>query len=349
MRKSNKRIVTSLFFFVGALGCVIYFYKNLSFSIYNTRPGKIIEEYFKNTYQEEITLLSSEFYREKDDYIWKYKCKDHNNLEFYVYYEHPYETSGNGMYLFFDKSIQEIGVYDYYWQAKLQEKYGELFELQEFMRNPDKEGPLLLKYSFVATSEEDVYKLSDIITTLFEYTFENVNQPSKDVFACNIKYQNDSIITLGITDAIYDYVGQEREEIFQYIYNRIDMAWPVKYVIKEEELKDYPDSIIVMESPDSITGWQIIGDGNGYFEKSQRRDIALTGEKLPRAYSDYKSIKYNSFLCVVEKEEIVRVENAEVDSYRIVEWYPFGIFRRNYYTDWVAFSHYMTKRDLETY
>lgn len=104
-----------------------------------------------------------------------------------------------------------------------------------------------------------------------------------------------------------------------------------------------------MESPDSITGWQIIGDGNGYFEKSQRRDIALTGEKLPTAYSDYKSIEYNSFLCVVEKEEIVRVENAEVDSYRIVEWYPFGIFRRNYYTDWGAFSHYMTKRDLETY
>lgn len=109
-----------------------YYLKYLSFSEHNVLPKKIIINYLLQTYGGEFVLQQEKFYKEEGYHIWEYKFVDENGLEFYEYYKHPIEMSGDmaGVYIFFDKKI--LGEIDFYWTEKMKEMYAETLHIEKY-------------------------------------------------------------------------------------------------------------------------------------------------------------------------------------------------------------------------
>ena len=121
---------------------------------------------------------------------------------------------------------------------------------------------------------------------------------------------------------------------------------PEKYSVKIEELDKDRNYILVKEAYHTGTGWEIIGDKNGYYKGKERKDIILSGEKLP--YSDVGP-NINVFACLVEyngQEEHVALEEP-MDSYNIIEWYPvYPVVRNSIWPSWVLPKTFMNRQDI---
>ena len=124
---------------------------------------------------------------------------------------------------------------------------------------------------------------------------------------------------------------------------------PIKYAIKEDELNQYANYILVQEVHYTGTGWTIVGDETGYFSDSQVKDIVISGEKLPEAkLPDH----FNTFLCIIKYQGLVDhgAVEGQVDSYEIIEWYPvYPIVRNRILPSNFYPQNYMRKCDMEKY
>lgn len=114
----------------------IYLFRNLSFTAYNIRPIKECNKYLEKTYGKKFRRAREPivYYRENGYHIWRIKYVDDAGIEFYEYYEHPYESAEDGFYPFFGIGFGERGVRDYYWQQELQRVYGENISSQTISR-----------------------------------------------------------------------------------------------------------------------------------------------------------------------------------------------------------------------
>lgn len=101
---------------------------------------------------------------------------------------------------------------------------------------------------------------------------------------------------------------------------------PMKYAVHIENVSDYKGSIIIKAAFHTGTGWEIIGDENGYFTTEMISDVALTGVKLPSfGTGEYR---LNEFLCIVEKTGTIVLDGEVFEQYKVIDWYPIYPVRR---------------------
>ena len=72
---------------------------------------------------------------------------------------------------------------------------------------------------------------------------------------------------------------------------------PAKYAIRIEGVGQYPNCIIVKEAWHTGTGWEKIGDEQGYLSSDRIRDVYLIGNLPPSASIGGEHV--NSYLCEV--------------------------------------------------
>ena len=213
----KKTLKISVWLFI-----VIFCYRNLSFSAYNIGPIMECNKYLKKTYAREFKRTREPVvYYGKDGYhVWKIKYVDDTGMEFYEYYEHPYDSSEDGFYPFFIGD--ERGVRDWYWQKELQRVYGETFHLEQYQVSEELG---IMKYEFEIRDENDISKVANIIAVTLKYTFDNVETISENVVGYSIIYDGRSICKIYPNNPdmkqLLELCYQDEEDIYQYIYDEI--------------------------------------------------------------------------------------------------------------------------------
>lgn len=200
----------------------ILFLRNLSFTAYNIRPVKECSKFLEKTYGKEFkrTREPVAYYGKNGYHVWKIKYVDDAGMEFYEYYEHPYDSSEDGFYPFFIGD--ERGVRDWYWQKELQRVYGETFNLEQYQVSEELG---IMKYEFEIRDENDISTTANIIAVTLKYTFDNVETISENVVGYSIIYDGRSICKIYPNnpdmERLLELCYQDEEDIYQYIYDEI--------------------------------------------------------------------------------------------------------------------------------
>lgn len=214
--KKNMRIMVCLFLII--IG-IVYFFRNLSFTEFNIYPQKVSNEFLEKTYGKKFTLMDTVFYKKNGYYIWEMQYKDENDMEFSEYYFHPLEVSEGGIYLFFDKGYVEYRFNDYYWQAKVENRFGVQFNLEKFRAGVDYAMPM---YCFDISDEDDIRRVTDIITVTLNYISKSVVQlPDYTIGAYNVKYMGESICLIHIDREMKEFAEEDYDVLFQFVYDEI--------------------------------------------------------------------------------------------------------------------------------
>lgn len=212
--KNNMKIIGFVFLII--IG-IFYFLRNLSFTRFNIYPRKISNDFLAKTYGKEFTLMDTVFYKKNGYYIWEMQYKDEDDMEFSEYYFHPLEVSEGGIYLFFDKGYVEYRFNDYYWQAKVENRFGDQFNLEKFRAGVDYAMPT---YCFTVSDENDIKETADIITVTLNYILKSVEQlPDHAIGAYDIEYMGKRICL--IDRKMKGFVEKDYDELFQFIYDEI--------------------------------------------------------------------------------------------------------------------------------
>jgi hypothetical protein len=214
----KKRINAVWIIFLIIIG-IVYFFRNLSFTNFNTYPGRTSNEFLEKTYGKKFTLTGTDFYKDNGYYIWKMQYKDENDMVFNEYFFHPVEGSEGFFYIFFDRNCAEYGFRDYYWQAKVQDKFSNRFALENLKTEIGYAMPM---YQFNLSNEDDIKEVADIIAVTLAYTLKNIVQlPDHAIGAYDIKYMGKRICLIRIDSEMKELAGKDYEEVFQYIYDEI--------------------------------------------------------------------------------------------------------------------------------
>ena len=125
---------------------------------------------------------------------------------------------------------------------------------------------------------------------------------------------------------------------------------PSKYAVRTEKIQEYPNSILVKEAWHTGTGWEKVGNQDGFYEDDKKYDVYLVGNTPPKAGIGGDHV--NTFLCLVEYQGVEYVDkySGEHEKYIVHDWYPIYPVRR--YTilpDWLYPKGYMTESELEYY
>ena len=120
---------------------------------------------------------------------------------------------------------------------------------------------------------------------------------------------------------------------------------PVKYAIHEKDFSHYPDSIIVRETWHTGTGWEQIGDSNGYLDQDEIKDIILEGDLPPNASLGQYA---NNYLCIVKIMDATDLGWNEIfDKYEVLDWYPvYPVKRETILPVWLYPKEFMTRSDI---
>lgn len=216
MMKKNMKMIGLVFLIIIGM---IYFFRNLSFTEFNTYPEKISTEFLEKTYGKKFTLMNTVFYRENGYYIWEMRYKDENGLGFSEYYFHPLEVSEGGIYLFFDKGYVEYRFNDYYWQAEVENKFGNQFNLENLRTEAGYAMPM---YRLAVRDENDVKEAADVITVTLNYILKSVEQlPDYAIGAYDIEYMGERICLIRIDREMQELAEKDYDEFFQFIYAEI--------------------------------------------------------------------------------------------------------------------------------
>jgi len=124
---------------------------------------------------------------------------------------------------------------------------------------------------------------------------------------------------------------------------------PEKHTVQIEELERDGHYILIKEAYHTGTGWEVVGDRNGYYEGKEKKDIILSGKKLPISEIGHN---INIFVCLVEykgQKEHVAFEEL-IESYNVIEWYPvYPVVRNSIWPSWMLPKKFMNKQDLSGY
>lgn len=215
MKKSVKIIGLVFLIITG----IVYYFINLSFTKYNIYPVKTSNEFLEKIYGKKFTLLDIIFYVDNGDYVWEMQYKDENDLMFNEYFFHPIEGSEGFFYIFFDKDYGEQGFRDYYWQAEVQNKFDEEFDIKKYQTEVGYAMPM---YRFIVHDEDDIKKVANIIAVTLAYTLKNVRQlPDKAIGAYDVEYMGERICLICIDSKMKECADKDYDELFQYIYDKI--------------------------------------------------------------------------------------------------------------------------------
>jgi len=123
---------------------------------------------------------------------------------------------------------------------------------------------------------------------------------------------------------------------------------PVKYAIKIEDAGQYPNCIIVWETWHTGTGWEQIGDEQGYLASDKTNDVYLVGNLPPSASIGGEHV--NSYLCEVVnlgQAAFPAIGDAELfDKYEVLEWHPiYPVKRDTLLPSWFYPQDYLSKGD----
>ena len=194
-----------------------------SFTKYNRAPRKLVEQYLEEHYGKEFQLISSEYLKVRDDwpYLWKFRYRDEEGMEFSIHCAHPYKSIEGGYCLFFSNNNARID--DYYWAKVLLEEYGEELKLKDRVEETEAHGSENYTYHFNFNTEEEMEETAYILAKLSTYTLENVKVPSRKVFSAWVYYKNQVIwgSTYWFSDVCESYFGSSEEELYDFFYNKM--------------------------------------------------------------------------------------------------------------------------------
>ncbi len=198
---------------------VIYYFRNLSFTKYNQKPIYICNKYLEETYNEKFTLLEAVFYSYRNYYTWEMIYEDENGLKFNMFYLHSREGAEGFFYLFFDKDYGYYGIRDYYWQAKLEEQFGEIIDFESLNYEFSSSSP---RYCFEVSTENDIREAANIITITLNYILNNVKKlPEEMMGGYDINYLKKRSCFIAINNEMEKLKNKDEKEIFQYVYEEI--------------------------------------------------------------------------------------------------------------------------------
>lgn len=124
---------------------------------------------------------------------------------------------------------------------------------------------------------------------------------------------------------------------------------PEKYSVTAEEFSLYNNYILVKEAYHTGTGWEIVGDENGYYDSKEIKDIIIEGEKLPISKMGHN---INTFMCVVEYSGLKKhvAFDEQIESYVVTEWHPvYPVVRNSVLPQWLLPKSFMNRNDLIIY
>lgn len=134
--------------------------------------------------------------------------------------------------------------------------------------------------------------------------------------------------------------------VFYWLFN---YGTPGKKAIKDDDIINYKDYIIVKEPYSTGTGWIITGGSTQYKMQIEKKDVLLTGEQIPKAKI---GTNVNSFLCVVEYKGIVEHDAffEGVQCFEVKEWYPvYPVVRNSLFPDLILPKDYLSDKELRHY
>lgn len=127
----------------------------------------------------------------------------------------------------------------------------------------------------------------------------------------------------------------------------ISTRTPVKFAVRLEDLKEYPNSILVKETWHTGTGWEQVGDTSGYFKDESIKDVNLFGNIPPTVSPGGDHV--NTYLCQVQYTGLYSIEGNEeqYEEYKVLEWYPiYPVKRDTILPSWFYPDNYLSKYDL---
>ena len=160
----------------------------------------------------------------------------------------------------------------------------------------------------------------------------------------------------------YDMMN-ERKNLYMYIIVAIigfglirfiiDSRTPVKYAVRIEEIQEYSGAILVRQTWHTGTGWEIVGDTNGFYEnRGNVLDVKLEGDLPPTVGAGGEHV--NVFLCKVELTGKYQIPgtispNHIYDVFEVFEWYPIYPVKREevFLPAWVYPDNYYSKYDMK--
>ncbi len=190
---------------------------------YNVRPEKICSQYLEKTYGKKFVLIDKIYINKYNDcHVWGFKYKDEEGIEFWEYYDYPYEYfSGSNEWFYNEKEYGENCICDTYWRTVL--RYGDEFDLETY-EVENEYGTWA--YIFPLEDEEKNEQLAQMLSKLYMYTLNNVKKASPQVISCYIRVQDDKYsYSYPISD---DWTNlTDEEEVYDFVDGQIKKAWEV--------------------------------------------------------------------------------------------------------------------------
>ena len=212
MRKIVIAGVISLILLSGFLSYGLYCIRYRSLSQYNILPQREIEKYLKETYGITFSVLASDFYRKEAYYIWEYQYIDAAGMRFVMYYVHPYESMEGYVHLAFQEPVQ-TDIVDTYLEQKMKVDYEDVLYWKNGMLN-----------EYIYFDIGDFSKLEEVtgrIVDVLYYSFQYLNRPSDNAINFTIYWKGDYKGYLSMDEIMYSYKDKEREELYTYVYNKL--------------------------------------------------------------------------------------------------------------------------------
>lgn len=123
---------------------------------------------------------------------------------------------------------------------------------------------------------------------------------------------------------------------------------PEKYAVSIDNISNYKDCMIVRETWHTGTGWEQIGDENGYLPLSTVEDVYLIGNIPLRNPTAGDHV--NTYLCIVERSGTHYIEgsNQAYQQFTVTEWYPIYPVKRNTILPSFLYpKNYLSKGDIQ--
>lgn len=118
----------------------------------------------------------------------------------------------------------------------------------------------------------------------------------------------------------------------------------VKYAVKIQDVGKYPNCILVREAWHTGTGWEKVGNDQGYLVNEDRKDVYLVGKLPPTASIGGEHV--NTYLCEVVymgESHFPAIGEAEsFEKYEVLQWYPvYPIKRDSLLPSWFYSKEYL--------
>lgn len=190
--------------------------KYLSYTKYSIYPQKAIETYLASTYNREFVLVSKEYAKTRQKYIWKFTYQDEDEVNFYEHFVMDIQENA-ALVGYYD----EGDIVDFYWTTQMEKKYNDTYNLSSYRNDQaDDSGMVVPRYCLVMEKEDDIYEVAEIVTSVLydSYKIDSKGKHWLYLLEFEIRYQEKYLCS--INNMVHSSINS-KEELTEYIIKKI--------------------------------------------------------------------------------------------------------------------------------